>query len=185
MGQLLKGVELAAALGVSGAQISHYKRKGQIAPEESGLYDLDKCRLNLSRLVKPKKGGTLTRAEQQQQRRKTPRLVTTPPTTELTPDFPLDSGVPSQSEIQRQRDWLKLQKEKREFDLSAGVLEEVGPLNAWAAGMIIRARDILLRIGPELRDRLAQETAPVKCDEMVTAEIARALSELSEYKQAA
>lgn len=62
-----------------------------------------------------------------------------------------------------------------------GELLPVGMLNAWFSGCIIKCRDILLNIGPELRDRLAQESDPVQCDELVTFEIRRALAELAEY----
>jgi hypothetical protein len=51
-------------------------------------------------------------------------------------------------------------------------------VNKWVSTNIIRARDILLRISPELRDRLAAETDPVKCGELIDAEVYRALAEL-------
>lgn len=53
-------------------------------------------------------------------------------------------------------------------------------VNQVVSTMIIRARDILLRIAPELRDRLAAETDPIKIHEMIEAEIVRALGELKE-----
>lgn len=68
-----------------------------------------------------------------------------------------------------------------EYQEKVGQLAPVDLLNSWFSGCIVRARDILLNIGPELRDRLAQETDPVRCEEMVTFEIRRGLSEMSVY----
>lgn len=68
-----------------------------------------------------------------------------------------------------------------EYQEKMGQLAPVDLINSWFSGCIVRARDILLNIGPELRDRMAQETNPVVCEEMVTFEIRRALSEMSIY----
>lgn len=56
----------------------------------------------------------------------------------------------------------------------------VRELNTWFAGCIVACRNTLLRIGPEHRDRLAAETDPVKCEEMIDAEVRRALAMLKE-----
>ena len=53
-------------------------------------------------------------------------------------------------------------------------------VNAWFSGCIVSARDILLRIGPELRDRLAACVDPVVCERMVDEEVRRALGKLRE-----
>jgi hypothetical protein len=58
----------------------------------------------------------------------------------------------------------------------------ISEINAWVAGMIMRAREILTRIGPELKDRLAQTTNPHDCERLVMTEVGRALNELSEFK---
>jgi hypothetical protein len=58
----------------------------------------------------------------------------------------------------------------------------IRPINTRVSGMIIRARDILTRIAPELKDRLAQETDAHKCEQLVAGEVRRALNELAEFK---
>jgi len=72
----------------------------------------------------------------------------------------------------------------RELELSAkrGELVSLVQVNAWVSGMILRARDILLRIGPELRDRLSKESDPITVDGLITKEITRALQELATVK---
>lgn len=68
-----------------------------------------------------------------------------------------------------------------EYQERIGQLAPVDLLNSWFSGCIVRARDILLSIGPELRDRVAQEVDPVICEELITFEIRRALAEMSVY----
>jgi hypothetical protein len=61
----------------------------------------------------------------------------------------------------------------------------VAEINAFVSGMIVRARDILTRIAPELRDRLAKETDPIRIQELIEAEVNRALASLAQFKGAA
>ena len=72
--------------------------------------------------------------------------------------------------------------EQSKAKLMDGSLVSIPDINAYMAGCIVKARDTLLRIGPELRDRIAQESDPIKCDGMITAEIVRGLREISEYR---
>jgi hypothetical protein len=76
--------------------------------------------------------------------------------------------------------------DQRELELKqmAGDLVSIDDVNHWVASMILRARDILIRIGTEHRDRLAQETDPIKVQEVIDAEVHRALRELAEFKTA-
>ena len=69
-----------------------------------------------------------------------------------------------------------------ELEQKRGMLAPIVVVNAFVCAQVIRARDILMRIGPELRDRLAIETDPAKCEAMIEMEVRRALSELKEMK---
>ena len=55
-------------------------------------------------------------------------------------------------------------------------------VDIWVKGMILKARDVLLRIGPDLQDRLAMEVVPAKCGKLVTEEVHIALKMLSEWR---
>ena len=48
--------------------------------------------------------------------------------------------------------------------------------------MIITARDELLRIGPELGERLAQEADQIVCQSIITDRVSQALEKLSQYR---
>ena len=89
------------------------------------------------------------------------------------------------AEAQRRREWLRVQKDELELARKRAELAPIGEINAFVAGMIVRARDILTRIGPELKDRLAQETDPHKCERLIVTETTRALNELAEFKPTA
>jgi hypothetical protein len=60
----------------------------------------------------------------------------------------------------------------------AGALVSIATVNAWFAGQVIRARDMLLRWPGELAERIAAEQDPVKCEQMMIAEQRRALDVL-------
>jgi|SRR6185369_10499942 len=87
-------------------------------------------------------------------------------------------------EAQRREAWIKVQD--REIDLAKkkGSVVELAAINDWALGMIKKCKEELLRIGPELRDRLAQEADPTACEQLVMQRIKRALHALAEYKHA-
>jgi hypothetical protein len=59
-----------------------------------------------------------------------------------------------------------------------GELVPIVHVNAWFAGVVVKAREMGLRIGPELADRLALTTEPGKCAEMVSVEVRRMLGVL-------
>ena len=100
------------------------------------------------------------------------------PASEQKP-IPTDDSV---AEAQRLLAWYKVEGAEIEMRKQQGELVELRPINLYLAGCITRARDVFLRIGPELRDRLAGTSDPITCDEMITAEVHRGLREMSEYR---
>lgn len=74
-------------------------------------------------------------------------------------------------------------KVELENAVKRGELVSVADVNQWVAGMILRGRDVLLRIGPELKDKLALETDPISIEQMIDSEVRRALRSLQEYKR--
>ncbi|HEY4364450.1 MAG TPA: hypothetical protein VGN17_26025 [Bryobacteraceae bacterium] len=62
-----------------------------------------------------------------------------------------------------------------------GQLADVNEINLWVSGMLIRFRDILLRIPTELSERLAAETDQGNVRRLLDDEIRRALAELQEF----
>jgi hypothetical protein len=87
-------------------------------------------------------------------------------------------------EAQRLREWNRLKREELDLAERLESLVALAPINDWALGMIKKCREELLRIGPELRDRLAQEADPTACEQLVMQRVKRALHALAEYKHA-
>lgn len=90
----------------------------------------------------------------------------------------------SYTEAKRRKEIALANKHEHELAIMRDEYAPVTALNAWAAGQIIESRNILTRIAPDLKDRLAIETDPVEIEKMITAEIDRALAALSQYRPA-
>src|ERR1043165_2697873 len=60
------------------------------------------------------------------------------------------------SEAQRRKEVALANKYELENKIKLNELAPIGEVNAWVSGMILRARDIMVRISPELCDRLAK-----------------------------
>ena len=95
---------------------------------------------------------------------------------------PVTREIEVLAEAQRRKETALADKAELDVLQRRGELVPLATVNAWMASGIIRCRDILLRIGPELRDRMAVETDPVKCEKMVVEEVVRALSQLKELE---
>lgn len=95
----------------------------------------------------------------------------------------LKDGKESFAEAQRRKEIALADLRELELATGRGELVKLAEVNAWISGMVVRARDILTRIAPELCDRLAKETNPQRVRELIELEVNRALTQLSEFKQ--
>ena len=148
----------AKALGISHVALLKAAKAGRVSRAEDGSFNVEECKKQLERNTNPKKRHS-ERAESGS-----------------------GNNAGDYNAAATQLEWLKVDKTKLELERRRGELVPIAEINAYVAGMIIRARDILLRIGPELRDRLAQEADPVACEGLIDGEVQRALRELAEYE---
>jgi hypothetical protein len=155
----------AVKLGISHVALLKAAKAGRVQRGEDGLFDVEACVEALKTNSHP---GKQASARAQQQEKPAP-----------------EAGDRSYNEACTQEKWLAVEERKLKLAQRRGELVGIAEINAYVAGMIIRARDILLRIGPELRDRLSQETDPVRCEEWVAAEVNRSLAELAEFRSGA
>lgn len=74
--------------------------------------------------------------------------------------------------------------DKHELDLAERRRELIDreKVNLYVSGMITRARDMILRVPGELRDRLAASANPVECERLLKKELTHALAALREYR---
>jgi hypothetical protein len=82
------------------------------------------------------------------------------------------------------REYLRLDLERLDLALRKGEMAPIAAINAHVAGSIVRCREMLLRIPAELKDRLAYERDPGTCEELLSTEFERVLSELREFRPA-
>lgn len=87
-----------------------------------------------------------------------------------------DNGIETEGSADRRKAIALANERELTVAQKRKELMPVREVNAWFAGCIVGARNVLLRIGPELRDRLAAETDPVQCEALVDAEVRRALT---------
>ena len=85
----------------------------------------------------------------------------------------------------RRKEIAVANKHELDYQTKKGSQVSVTEVNAFVAGMIIEARDILLRVPGELRDRLAKESDPANVEAMLQVEVDRILGRLSEFQNAA
>jgi len=182
------GIGLRAAARELGIQHSALKKaadNGRVPRQPDGTFDVDACRAAMAQNTNPAR----QRSARMQQRgaAPAPAAAPAPPAkhrrAERKAEPPDDDGSDgSYSEALRQREWCEVEKRRLALDRERGRTVELAPINAYVAGLIIQARDEFLRIGPELRDMLAQEADPIACEEMVVTRIVDALGKMAEYK---
>jgi hypothetical protein len=179
--QAAKQLELTHQALVKAAQC------GRVTREADGTYDVSKVRQQLAENTnalkrrKSKRPAQLVVTESGNQAEVITGSVAVP----ITENGAQKGDNRTLAEAQRRREWLKVQKDELELARKRAELAPIGEINAWVAGMIIRAREVLVRIGPELKDRLAQQPNPHECERLVMGEVHRALNELAEFKPVA
>jgi hypothetical protein len=167
------GLGLRAAareLGISHPALLKAERAGRVKKLSDGSFDVEACRTAIEANSSPRH----SRIARIQQNRPVPTVIEATPE-EITANRTL-------AEAARQLEWEKLRAQKQKTDREAGLLCEVSAVNAYVAGMIIKARDDLSRIGQEISDRLANETDAVKCRVIVDDRIFQVLESLKEYR---
>lgn len=150
-------------------------REGRVTKGADGKFDVDQARRELEANSHPKK--------------RPPAILPAMEKHGGEPSKPMVAGDgldeddnQSIAEAARQLEWEKLRKARIANDEKLHQLVPLAAVNAWVASMILRSREVLTRIAPKLRDRIAQTTDPVTCEEMIRKEVDQALSELAEFR---
>jgi hypothetical protein len=168
---------LANALNVSRQRFVKMIEEGKVPPRPEGkTWNVEEYLATCRHLIGENTRPALSRAARKQQ--KNPVYLDGPDTRgEL-----IAPAVGTLAEATRLLEWEKYREKRIKVDQEEGKLVEISAVNAFVAGMIIRARDELTRIGPEIRERLAQENDPIKCESMVSDRIFQVLEKLTEYR---
>lgn len=88
----------------------------------------------------------------------------------------------SLAEASRRLEWERVRAAQIKSDREEGRLVALDPVNAYVAGMILKAREELTRIPTEMRDVLAHETDPIRCEELMQRRIEDVLAKMAVYR---
>jgi hypothetical protein len=89
--------------------------------------------------------------------------------------FPPPEPMESELDARRRKEIALANERELLVAQRAGALVPIATVNQWFAESILKARDMLLRMGGELAEKLAAEEAPAQCKAIVDAEVSRAL----------
>jgi len=92
--------------------------------------------------------------------------------------FPPPEPMESELDARRRKEIALANERELLVAQRAGALVTVATVNQWFAGSILKARDVLLRMGGELAEKLAAEESPANCKAIVDGEVSRALNVL-------
>jgi hypothetical protein len=168
----------ARELGISHVALLKAESDGRVPKRVGGLFAVEACRKALGLNSQPVK----SRAARSQSKPATPAGSPA-----FSGDVNADTSPQgsSMAEAARQLEWAKVRALEQKIDREQGRLVEIVGVNAFVAGMIMKARDELVRIGAEIADKLSQEIDPAKCRAHVDDRVFQVLANLKEYKPAA
>lgn len=96
----------------------------------------------------------------------------------IEPPIQTDAEPETLVSAQRRKEIATANQRELDYRQKVGELVPRYQMEQWLAGSILAAKDILLKIGPELRDKLAAETDPNRVEVMIVTDVERALREL-------
>ncbi len=170
---------------ISTSGVQKAEKAGRIKRERHGWFDVAKCLKALQRNSNP---DARRRGSKRSAGRSTKKTATeeTASTANVASGGAGELAAPASTEsladASRRKEIALANLNEVKLAVQRGELVDLAEINAFVAGMIIRAREILMRMPGEMRDRLARETDAVKVGEMLDKEIRRALGQLAEYK---
>ncbi len=186
----------ATSIGKSPAMVTKYIARG--LPLTDGHVPVAEARQWLEdqgitisdRVVEPPKKRERPKAKPKKKAlaRKRPRKAAAPKAPARPPGRPRKkppTGEETMADAVRRKEIAVANKHELDYQTKKGSQVSVTEVNAFVAGMIIEARDILLRVPGELRDRLAKESDPANVEAMLQVEVDRILGRLSEFQNAA
>ena len=195
-------IDCATEIGMTTSAFRYYLSAGKIKANKFNRYDPDTCKQDIKNYVETKiKRFTIQEFPEQSRKIEKPEPEPeSEPAQEERQEFKNYENVEenlrssslahagvngnrSLAEANRIQAWQKVQREQLESDIRVGKYVPLEEVNQYISTMQLKARDLFLRIAPELKDQIAQESDPINVEYMITLEINRALSEMAEMKQ--
>lgn len=157
--------KLATLLGVSHTRINDLVRQGRITRSAKG-FDVDAVRAQLAKSVAPERASRI-KADIGQ----TPHRLRTEP----------ESDQDKYNKARAYRESVRAKADEIALKERMGELIPQDKVCGFISGMIAAAKNRLMTIPDELCDRLATETDPAICRQMLIKKLRDALERLSEW----
>ncbi len=168
MNETITTKELAGILGISVQRVNQLGRKGKIQREPDGGWNLVKVNASLHRNLD--KRQTLRSLGQTRQSQGS------------SAEGEEANAGSSFSEAQRQREWLRVQREEIELRKRRREVVEAADVKAAWEDIVVKAQDRLLSLPGIVSVNLAAVNDPRECEEILNREIREALRGLIEYQ---
>lgn len=162
--------KLASLLGVSHTRINDLVREGRISRGPYG-FDVDAVRAQFARTVAPERASRVKVDIAQDVHRSRTE--------------PIERAESDQDKYNKARAYRESVRAKADEIALKERMRELIPANevcSFVSGMIAAAKNRLMTIPDELCDRLATETDPVVCRQMLIKKLRATLERLSEWK---
>src|SRR5579862_6477070 len=187
---MILGLRAAAReLGISHVGLWKAQQAGRVQKLPDGKYDVEACRAALEQNSHPGQARAGRSQKAHQDRLAAMAVVpsidevsggayevaTTTPEADRSlaasgivaspvPRFEPTPDPNSIAEAGRQLEWEKVREKRLKLDREEGRLVPIAEVNAFVAGMIISARDELIRIAREEAGSLSQTSDPIACE---------------------
>lgn len=165
---------LAKLVDLSPPGLAKAIKDGRAPAIPDGAFDVTVWVQDCRREIRANTRPALSHAARQQQNRL--------PASSRDDSVDEEVGGESLAEASRQLEWEKVREKHLKNETEEGRLVDLVIINSWIAGMIMKARDELTRIGAEICDRVARESDPAKCRALIDDRISQSLENLTEYK---
>ena len=185
--EIISKAEASRRWGVSKAAVTKYVAKGMPVRADGRLDWPEVDIFRKSYNIPERSGNFASRAAESEPEIAVPSAPAAIPVP-AKPNQPEDNvrtDDGTRAEASRQLEWQRVRSLQLKVDREEGRLVALDQINAFVAGMILKARDELTRIPMEVRDVLAQESDPIRCGHLIETKIQAALVKLSEYRIAA
>lgn len=174
--QIVQQAEAARRLGVKAPYLSRLTKEGKIPRLSDGRYDMEQVRQALSRGRDPLRHSKANLAS--------PQIIAHAQAVPAKPNglplvqIPVGAAEKLQLMLlseRTKREAALAEQEAMETRRRKGELVERAEVEAEQAELITICRSVLLAIPANLADKLAAETSPASCHELIEGEIYRAL----------
>ncbi len=175
--------KLAPHIGISHTMLNRHLKKGRIAPEPAGGFDVEKVKASLALNRDVSHAPKAYQPGQAKPAHHHAELSTEP--VAAAPSHGPDESHASYNRSKALREDLRVRREELDYRKRAGELLSTEDVKLAVSGMISATRSALLLLPAKLGPRVSSVTDARECEAIIDKEVRQALTRLAEYRPAA